>query len=106
MARQLKVFRNFRGGITTANPDNMLDTELIAAKNAIPSDRGGLSICEGVERFNATPFSAFPTYALIEFGDTEGNMYKLVNHGKTLSLWGWHRINSRTSRQYKRLGSI
>lgn len=87
MARQLRVYRNFRGGITTANPDNMLDTELIAAKNAIPSDRGGLSICEGVERFNATPFSDAPVHALIEYGDTEGNKYKLVNHGNVLSLW-------------------
>ena len=87
MARQLKVYRNFRGGITTANHDNMLDTELIKAKNAIPSDRGGIRICEGVARENATPFSSSPVHALIEWGNTSGTIFRLVNHGNTLAKW-------------------
>lgn len=102
MARQLKVYRNFRGGITTANPDNMLDTELLTAKNAIPSDRGGLSLCEGVVRYNATPFSVdSPVYALIEFGNTSGDTFKLVNYGNVLALWNGTVLTSGLSGRIK-----
>lgn len=87
MARELRVYRDFSGGLTEAAPDIMLDNELVEAKNAVPDERGAVSKCKGTVRVNSTAFDSNPVELLIEFGKSDGTIIPLAFSGTTVRKW-------------------
>lgn len=49
MAKQLKIYRDFSGGLSEVANDNMLPRQLRTAKNVVPSERYGIAKAHGYE---------------------------------------------------------
>lgn len=56
MGKQLKVYRNFSGGLSEVANDNMKDNELVMAQNAEPSSTYGIQRCSGTSAYSRLTF--------------------------------------------------
>lgn len=101
MAKKLRVFKDFRGGLSEVANDNMPDNTLIMAKNCVPGDYAGLARAGGSDIAYPQITDGKPVVWLFEFqplnsdtmliaftqkDDTHQNMYKLENGDEAWTL--------------------
>lgn len=78
MARYLKVFRDFSGGLSEVANDNMRDTELVEARNVVPGDDFCIARASGVEIAYPQIPGGKPVALLIELKPTTGDTQVLA----------------------------